>query len=85
MYDGISGLVTQPITGAMNEGVAGLIKGIGKGIGGVVLKPPAGKWSLDQLVDSANLFKLYLRFQGTHSKASTRRFKSIWALVLKTL
>ena len=32
--------------GAKKEGVAGLIKGFGKGIGGVVLKPGAGKSSL---------------------------------------
>ena len=43
LYDGISGLVTQPLEGAKKEGVLGLIKGIGKGIGGVVLKPQAGK------------------------------------------
>lgn len=42
-YDGISGLVTQPLEGAKKEGVAGLIKGFGKGIGGVVLKPGAGE------------------------------------------
>ena len=29
--------------GAKKEGLAGLIKGFGKGIGGVVLKPGAGK------------------------------------------
>lgn len=43
MFDGISGLVTQPFEGAKKEGVVGLIKGFGKGIGGVVLKPGAGK------------------------------------------
>lgn len=42
MYDGISGLVTQPLEGAKKEGVAGLLKGFGKGIGGVVFKPSAG-------------------------------------------
>ena len=35
--------MTQPIKGAKEEGPAGLLKGIGKGIGGVVLKPGAGK------------------------------------------
>ncbi|KAM0795599.1 hypothetical protein BDR22DRAFT_870272 [Usnea florida] len=45
-YDGISGLVTQPLEGAKKEGVAGLIKGFGKGIGGVVLKPGAAIWGL---------------------------------------
>lgn len=43
LYDGLSGLVTQPINGAKGEGVAGFIKGVGKGLGGVVLKPCAGK------------------------------------------
>lgn len=35
--------MTQPIDGAKKEGFAGFIKGFGKGIGGVVLKPGAGK------------------------------------------
>lgn len=43
LYDGITGLVTQPYKGAEKEGMSGLIKGIGKGIGGIVLKPQAGK------------------------------------------
>ncbi|KAK3111002.1 hypothetical protein LTR53_014143, partial [Teratosphaeriaceae sp. CCFEE 6253] len=41
MYDGITGLVTQPMRGAAKEGPAGFIKGIGKGIGGIALKPGA--------------------------------------------
>jgi hypothetical protein len=41
-YDGISGLVTQPIKGAKEGGGAGFIKGVGKGLGGVVLKGGAG-------------------------------------------
>ncbi|RDW73139.1 putative glucosyl glucuronosyl protein [Coleophoma cylindrospora] len=45
-YDGISGLVTQPLRGAEKEGAAGLLKGIGKGIAGVVLKPGAAIWGL---------------------------------------
>jgi len=44
-YDGISGLITQPLRGAEKEGAAGLIKGIGKGIGGLILKPSAGQSS----------------------------------------
>lgn len=42
-YDGIAGLVTQPLRGAEKEGAAGLFKGIGKGIAGLILKPGAGK------------------------------------------
>jgi hypothetical protein len=45
-YDGISGLVTQPLKGAEKEGGRGLIKGFGKGIGGLILKPAAAIWSL---------------------------------------
>lgn len=41
MYDGISGLVTQPMKGAQKEGAAGFIKGFGKGIAGIALKPGA--------------------------------------------
>ncbi|KAK3699130.1 hypothetical protein LTR37_016604 [Vermiconidia calcicola] len=42
LYDGITGLATQPIKGAQKEGAAGFFKGVGKGIGGVVFKPAAG-------------------------------------------
>ncbi|MCJ1396440.1 hypothetical protein MMC18_009330 [Xylographa bjoerkii] len=45
-YDGITGLVTQPLEGAKKEGMAGLIKGFAKGIGGVVLKPGAAIWGI---------------------------------------
>ena len=43
LFDGITGLVTQPIDGAKKEGIAGFVKGVGKGIGGIVLKPNAGQ------------------------------------------
>lgn len=45
LFDGITGMVTQPMRGAEKEGVQGLIKGFGKGIGGLVLKPAAGESS----------------------------------------
>ncbi|RDW66017.1 hypothetical protein BP6252_09652 [Coleophoma cylindrospora] len=38
-YDGISGLVTQPVNGTRENGVAGLLSGVAKGVGGLVLKP----------------------------------------------
>ncbi len=34
--------MTQPLSGAKKEGAAGLVKGMGKGIGGLILKPGAG-------------------------------------------
>ncbi|KAL9001582.1 MAG: hypothetical protein Q9188_005448 [Gyalolechia gomerana] len=46
MYDGVSGIFTQPIHGAKQEGFGGFIKGIGKGIGGLLLKPQAAVFSL---------------------------------------
>ncbi|KAJ9248308.1 CAZyme family GT1 [Paecilomyces variotii] len=45
-FDGISGLATQPLAGAKKDGAAGALKGFGKGIGGLVLKPAAGIWAL---------------------------------------
>lgn len=42
-FDGIAGLVTQPVRGAEKDGPAGFVKGIGKGIGGVIAKPAAGR------------------------------------------
>ena len=38
IYDGFSGLVVQPYTGARDNGPIGFVKGVGMGIGGFVLK-----------------------------------------------
>ena len=46
LYDGITGLVTQPLKGAQKEGAPGFVKGFAKGIGGIALKPGAGFWAL---------------------------------------
>lgn len=43
VYDGVTGLVSQPYNGAKREGVSGFFKGFAKGVGGAVLKPGAGK------------------------------------------
>jgi len=40
-YDGASGLVMLPIRGGKTDGIAGFLGGIGKGGGGLVLKPLA--------------------------------------------
>lgn len=44
LFDGISGLVTQPLKGAEKDGAGGLVKGFGKGIGGLIAKPAAGEF-----------------------------------------
>ncbi|KAI1771996.1 glycosyltransferase family 1 protein [Hypoxylon cercidicola] len=46
LFDGITGLVTQPIRGAEKDGGIGLLKGFGKGIGGFMLKPASALWSI---------------------------------------
>ena len=38
--------MTQPLDGAKENGALGLVTGIGKGIGGLILKPGAGEYSL---------------------------------------
>ncbi|KAF2833730.1 UDP-Glycosyltransferase/glycogen phosphorylase [Ophiobolus disseminans] len=40
-YDGVTGLATQPWQGARKEGATGFFKGVGKGVGGFVVKPGA--------------------------------------------
>lgn len=54
--------MTQPFEGAKKEGVAGLIKGFGKGIGGVVLKPSAGEQPVESF--SKLLLTVYLAIWG---------------------
>lgn len=39
IFDGISGVLTQPLRGIEQEGAEGLLKGIGKGFGGLIMKP----------------------------------------------
>ncbi|KAJ5157729.1 uncharacterized protein N7482_008829 [Penicillium canariense] len=45
-YYGFTGLVTQPRYGFKHHGTTGMLKGVGKGIGGAFLKPSAGLWGL---------------------------------------
>ncbi|KAL0210426.1 hypothetical protein RCL1_004862 [Eukaryota sp. TZLM3-RCL] len=42
IYSGISGIVTQPVSGAKTGGFGGAVKGFGKGLVGVIAKPVAG-------------------------------------------
>jgi hypothetical protein len=39
IIDGVSGLVTQPVHGAQENGIGGAMSGVMKGVGGLVLKP----------------------------------------------
>jgi hypothetical protein len=46
MYDGVTGLVTQPWNGAKKDGASGFVKGVGKGLGGFVTKQGAALFSI---------------------------------------
>ena len=42
MVEGIEGVITKPISGAREEGVEGFIKGAGKGVVGLFMRPASG-------------------------------------------
>jgi len=46
ILDGITGIVTEPIKGAVEEGGSGFVKGLGRGLLGVVVKPAVGVFDL---------------------------------------
>ena len=62
MYDGLSVVLTQPYHGAKEEGDLGFVKGIGKGIVGVITKPGA-----DESVEF-----------GLMGSNRARRAKNVW-------
>jgi hypothetical protein len=66
LYDGLSGMVTQPIRGAEKEGAMGAVKGFGKGIGGLVLKSSAAFWSIPAYT-----------MQGVHAEVRSMFAKSV--------
>jgi hypothetical protein len=45
-FDGITGIFVQPYEGARKEGAVGFVKGVGKGLAGVSVKPAAGALAL---------------------------------------
>ena len=61
-YDGVSGLVTQPLEGAKKEGLPGFVKGMGKGFGGLILKPGAGIWGVPGYTSKGIYKELTSRF-----------------------
>ena len=42
LFQGVTGIVSQPIRGLANEGGSGFVKGVGKGVSGFVLRPVVG-------------------------------------------
>ncbi|KAK7520486.1 uncharacterized protein IWZ02DRAFT_265520 [Phyllosticta citriasiana] len=46
LYEGFTGIVTEPYKGAKEDGVGGFVKGIGKGMVGIAMKPQAAAFAL---------------------------------------
>ncbi|KAL5336878.1 hypothetical protein BJX70DRAFT_262072 [Aspergillus crustosus] len=65
---GVTGLVTQPRHGRREAGTKGMIKGVGKGIGGMFLKPAAG------------IFLRYQRNRYSRNSLSNRTRAGLWGL-----
>jgi hypothetical protein len=64
IFDGVTGLVMQPVKGAKEDGAKGFFKGFGKGIIGIATKPVAG------VIDMASKTT-----EGITSQASSLRGK----------
>ncbi|KAG2168847.1 hypothetical protein JADG_008586 [Aureobasidium aubasidani] len=83
IYDGISGLVTEPIKGARKEGAIGALKGVGKGLGGIYWKPNAGLAGLLGYTVQGIYKSVYSAIHtGTRKAiAKARREEGLWLLV----
>jgi vacuolar protein sorting-associated protein 13A/C len=64
VVDGVSGVITKPISGAKQEGVEGFFKGVGKGVVGLVARPAAGV--IDFASDSFGAVKRYALYFSVH-------------------
>ena len=42
VLDGVTGVFTKPVEGAIEDGVEGFFKGVGKGVVGLVTRPASG-------------------------------------------
>ena len=82
IYDGISGLVTEPIKGARKEGAIGALKGFGKGLGGIYWKPNAGLAGLLGYTVQGIYKSVYSAIHtGTRKAiAKARREEGVWLL-----
>ena len=64
-YDGITGLVRLPQLEVAEEGKSGLLLGVGKGIGGLVIKPVAGTMGLVAYPGKGFFVSMRKRFRDT--------------------
>ncbi|OQR87857.1 vacuolar protein sorting-associated protein [Achlya hypogyna] len=79
IWEGVRGVVVEPVIGAANDGAGGFIVGLGKGFAGLVVKPTAG--ILDLLTSVSHGVKVTAesmdaRFErrGSHRVRLPRRF-----------
>jgi len=70
IYDGVSGVVMQPIKGAKDSGAQGFFKGVGKGLTGLFVKPVSG--FLDTISKTAEGVKNTVKNEDLHQIRSRR-------------
>eukprot|EP00727_Mastigamoeba_balamuthi_P000803 m51a1_g1072 hypothetical protein (2769) ;mRNA; r:855370-865973 len=70
VFRGFTGVVTEPIKGAQREGLQGLIKGLGKGVVGVAMKPTVG------VLDLATQTAKGIRNTATYFDAKAARVRN---------
>jgi hypothetical protein len=82
LYDGISGLVMEPVKGAKKEGALGALKGFGIGLGGIYWKPNAGLAGLLGYTIQGIYKSVYSAIHtGTRKNiAAARRQEGVWLL-----
>ncbi|KAH8752353.1 hypothetical protein F5882DRAFT_231667, partial [Hyaloscypha sp. PMI_1271] len=70
-WDGVSGLVMQPVKGAQETGVLGSMKGFGKGVAGLAFKPAAGALGLAGY-SGRGMYEQVQKVRGNKSKRAMR-------------
>ncbi|KAH8591298.1 hypothetical protein B0O99DRAFT_744507 [Bisporella sp. PMI_857] len=69
IWDGVTGIVTEPIRGGRTGGWKGSIKGVGKGLLGVVCKPAAGATGLPAYLFKG-AYEEVCKVSGAHSRTN---------------
>lgn len=72
--DGVIGVVSQPVKGAMEDGVGGLFKGIAKGLTGLVTKPVSGV--LDTISKAAEVSAAHAGHPQYHKRRRPRALRA---------
>ncbi|ORY85379.1 hypothetical protein BCR35DRAFT_302858 [Leucosporidium creatinivorum] len=84
VQDGLTGLVTEPYRGAVEEGGIGALKGVGRGIGNLILKPAAGGLGLVEHSAVGAWTSISKRFgpqvERLSKQASSREWQGITAV-----